>query len=1068
MTFTPFIQRPNEYERVVSFLLDQRFFLPVAITTSLPGGRGFGKTTLARAVCQDPRVKAFFSDGIIWITLGQGLSTLDLLSRIQQVLFDLTGKRSALEDIDTAQERLHEILHPRRTLMVIDEADDPEALKPFIQAGPGGACLLITHNDKSLPEGARRISVDIMMPDESAALLVAGIVKSGPVNGETKSSGLPLEPGGTVYPEGAGLITGDSSPGWNEAAPPLDLNNLLAALCDRLNEWPLLLGLANGLLRENLLAGRVPEMEWTPEICAALSAEIQAFNSSLDRCGITAGWRIDDPEARKRALEGVMASCQAPLSTADREHYFELSVFPVQENIPLSAAAVMWGVDRDGALALAGRLNQRGLITLEPEMDTFRLQSALHACLQDQYLADDLAGLHNHLVESYRKRCSAFGGWSTGPDDGYYFQHLAGHLVSAGRRGELQSLLFDYGWLARYLSCTTCPGGRYSDLYALLADFDIALSAALDQQSAQLRLVQQALALSAPALAEDPGQLAPQMLGRLLPFQEPEIQGLIEKVKMRREDNWLRPLAACFTPPGSEVVRTLVGHTDWVTAVSILPDGQHAVSGSLDGTLREWDMANGQMVRMIEAHPNKALVSNGEPKPLAPGRYGTGSLNASRANLPDVGAVPVMGSFGVWGNSQQPPVEIQAGGVGALVITPDGRKAVTAGWDGMVRIWNLVTGSVEREFQAHQELIGAMVIIPNGQQIVTGADDRLIRVWDLATGRLLFEMMGHTDLVRTLAITPDGRTLVSGSWDNSLRLWDMENGMLLHILNGHTGWVRSVTITPDGFHALSGAWDRTLRIWDLWTGETERLIEGFSAQVQAITVTQDNRRILTGSGDGNVDLWDFTTGERLRTLSGHTGGVNQISLTNGERFVVSASDDGTLRIWDLVAVEGGQLRPGHDGPVHSLAGMPDGRSVLSASGDGKIKVWEQASGQEIRTLAGHEGGVTAIAVTADGHAALTGSQDCTVRLWDVTRGQEVSCLKGHEKPVTSVAMTPDRKYAASGDDGGALRVWDLTTGRCLAEFRGDGAIMACAITPDGRTITASEASGKIYFLEVEK
>jgi len=109
-----------------------------------------------------------------------------------------------------------------------------------------------------------------------------------------------------------------------------------------------------------------------------------------------------------------------------------------------------------------------------------------------------------------------------------------------------------------------------------------------------------------------------------------------------------------------------------------------------------------------------------------------------------------------------------------------------------------------------------------------------------------------------------------------------------------------------------------------------------------------------------------------------------------------------------------------------------------------------------------------MAVTADGHAALTGSQDCTVRLWDVTRGQEVICLKGHEKPVTSVAMTPDGKYAASGDDGGALHVWDLLTGRCLAEFRGDGAIMACAITADGRTITASEASGKIYFLVVEK
>src|SRR5512142_2379970 len=133
------IPRPNEHERLVALLLDQRFFLPVAISTSLPGARGFGKTSLARAICQDPRVKQAFSEGIYWVTLGQGLSPLELISRVEQLIYDLTGERSVLEDVPAAESQLHEMLHPRRTLLIIDEADNEEALKPFLHSGPGGA-----------------------------------------------------------------------------------------------------------------------------------------------------------------------------------------------------------------------------------------------------------------------------------------------------------------------------------------------------------------------------------------------------------------------------------------------------------------------------------------------------------------------------------------------------------------------------------------------------------------------------------------------------------------------------------------------------------------------------------------------------------------------------------------------------------------------------------------------------------------------------------------------------------------------------------------------------------------
>jgi WD40 repeat protein len=66
-----------------------------------------------------------------------------------------------------------------------------------------------------------------------------------------------------------------------------------------------------------------------------------------------------------------------------------------------------------------------------------------------------------------------------------------------------------------------------------------------------------------------------------------------------------------------------------------------------------------------------------------------------------------------------------------MAVTPDGCYAITSGWDGVVRIWDLRTWENKRTFKAHIEAVGALAVTPDGKHIITGANDRLIRVWDL-------------------------------------------------------------------------------------------------------------------------------------------------------------------------------------------------------------------------------------------------------------------------------------------------------------------------------------------------
>jgi WD40 repeat protein len=76
-------------------------------------------------------------------------------------------------------------------------------------------------------------------------------------------------------------------------------------------------------------------------------------------------------------------------------------------------------------------------------------------------------------------------------------------------------------------------------------------------------------------------------------------------------------------------------------------------------------------------------------------------------------------------------------------------------------------------------------------------------------------------------------------------------------------------------------------------------------------------------------------------------------------------------------------------------------------------------------------------------------------------------LKGHNDLVNAVAITPNGKQVISGSSDNTLKVWILETREVVTTFTGDSPIYCCAVAPDGVTIVAGEAPGRLYFLRLE-
>ena len=443
----------------------------------------------------------------------------------------------------------------------------------------------------------------------------------------------------------------------------------------------------------------------------------------------------------------------------------------------------------------------------------------------------------------------------------------------------------------------------------------------------------------------------------------------------------------------------------------------------------------------------------------------------------------------------------------SLAYSPDGRRIVSGGFDGMVKAWDATSGNEIMMLAGHQGRVMSVALSPDGNRIASGSFDKTIKVWDAATGRELRTLAGHSDLVMSVAFSLDGRRIASGSHDQTVRIWDSETGEPLKIfrvddqkiiavayspdgrrlavggsegkikiLDADTGqgitvtpgsgWnqslITSLAFSPDGKRLASGAYDQMVRIWDAATGRELTTLVGHSSEVWSVAFSPDGMRILSSAlaPDATIKIWDAGIDRKGTILSGHENRVRHVAFSPDGRQIVSAGMDNTIKVWDVSSAREVRTLRGHERPVWKVVVSPDGRHIVSCSGDGTIRIWDAESGREVNKIPGHEGAVYSVALSPDGTRIASGSVK-EVKVWDASTGGELLVLPAQEN-VHYVAFSPDGKRLAAADGAKAIRVWDASTGKEIKSISGhEGAVVTVLFTPDGKHIVSGAYDGTV-------
>jgi WD40 repeat protein len=320
---------------------------------------------------------------------------------------------------------------------------------------------------------------------------------------------------------------------------------------------------------------------------------------------------------------------------------------------------------------------------------------------------------------------------------------------------------------------------------------------------------------------------------------------------------------------GQKAPRVLTGHTSFVSAVAVTPDGARIVSGGKDGVICVWDAASGTLTGSMAANadvlslalsPDGSRVYAGlmfsltseDRVPVKCFDIASGALLASYGGIQalpmgvaispdDTLLAGVGGGSGVilWDVQERCVLSFLKGHtsqVTSVRFSPDGKTVYTGSGDGTVKSWDatarpsvpmglpelqrsalIMRASVGalKTANAHKGGVKSIAISPNGALLVSGGVDKLVCLRDAREFTELRTLPGHTDVVFSVAVSPDGKRVLSGSQDKTVRLWDAGSGKELAVYSGHEAHVYSVCFTPDGRYAISGSMDRTVRIWEL-------------------------------------------------------------------------------------------------------------------------------------------------------------------------------------------------------------------------------------------------------------
>ncbi len=321
---------------------------------------------------------------------------------------------------------------------------------------------------------------------------------------------------------------------------------------------------------------------------------------------------------------------------------------------------------------------------------------------------------------------------------------------------------------------------------------------------------------------------------------------------------------------------SLIGHTGTVAGLCWSKDGRTLISASLDGTLKTWDLTRpfSTTYEVCDYGPWQAPVTSDRQTFAA-------ACSDEKLILYDI-------------RTGKPRIDLGAYKTLSADISLDDRRMVTAGFDGIVHLWDLGKGVREKAFEGHTARVDGVAYLnktgrilsvgdttlriwspvneqpeqimpldnapfrveltPDETRAIVGFGDGEVRIYATDTWREVVRLKCSSDLDE-MAVSPNGRLLALFSGKH-IEVWEINKGTLHSRLKGHDQSGYGVGFSPDSRYIISGSYDQTFKLWNLTTGQCTLTFHGFDDVIYTTRFLSEHEFFL-GTAQGRLFYYNF-------------------------------------------------------------------------------------------------------------------------------------------------------------------------------------------------------------------
>jgi WD40 repeat protein len=322
--------------------------------------------------------------------------------------------------------------------------------------------------------------------------------------------------------------------------------------------------------------------------------------------------------------------------------------------------------------------------------------------------------------------------------------------------------------------------------------------------------------------------------------------------------------------------QALIGHTGLIDGMEWSKDGKKLYSISSDGTIKSWDLSNPFEV-------NYDVCVNG---PWQMPITNDNSYFAAPCSDEQIGMYNIKTGEAVFTLESRKNL--------CADISNDGKYLVTAGFDGVVDLWDVQTPKLLNSFKGHTERVDGVVYLDRTKNILS-VGDKTLRVWEKDNDKPVFvkdfemspfRIISNADESKIFIGFNDGtiKVLNTSNWNEILlfkaltsvnemtlspndqtlaifsgKLIDIRNantGGRVFLLDEHKSSGYALDFSPDGKYLISGSFDQTFKLWNLENGKCTLTFHGYQDGIYQAKFVAD-KELLLGTGNGKIFFYKF-------------------------------------------------------------------------------------------------------------------------------------------------------------------------------------------------------------------